>query len=363
MSTEIDSSSAEIEECSSDAESHPNHLDTKITTQNHIYTSSPADKQDDIHFKQYNNSMNRRSSGSKYEMAYASSENVNLADEIKKLSDRLMILTSINAEFVHYDELKKLTPIASNDQNGYKSHETPANNVECAHRRIPIKYESKRCEISRIPFDVKDRVYDRRMSNVDDMDEFQFRLNRSPKNSLQRAKRNLYNRDQLNGSSTFFRSQSVLSDKEYSSTEKRTNRRVDAFDKHMVYMNDSAQPRRVMRTGCNSPETIRTRGLSQIRFNSTSRDVPATLSEADEAIRVQNVANTTKNCLLHLLEKYNSRNIRNLNGRHSGISIGMGITDDLEHRSVNSLNAFFKRQQHSGNNVRRIQTRLQSMHK
>lgn len=104
---------------------------------------------------------------------------------------------------------------------------------------------------------------------------------------------------------------------------------------------------------------------AKFRITQMSRDVPIGSPDSHQTVFLDEAAHTTKDCLLHLLEKYNGNTKRNLSsiGRHQSISVGYGISDNLEYRSINSLNAFFKRNAHGGSNVKQIQARIESKHK
>lgn len=104
---------------------------------------------------------------------------------------------------------------------------------------------------------------------------------------------------------------------------------------------------------------------AKFRITQMSRDVPIGSPDSHQTVFLDEAAHTTKDCLLHLLEKYNGNTKRNLSsiGRHQSISVGYGISDNLEYRSINSLNTFFKRNAHGGNNVKQIQARIESKHK
>ncbi|XP_017027505.1 uncharacterized protein sqa [Drosophila kikkawai] len=100
---------------------------------------------------------------------------------------------------------------------------------------------------------------------------------------------------------------------------------------------------------------------AKFRINQMSRDVPVGLPDTHQTVNLEEAANTTKDCLLHLLEKYNETRIRNPVGRHQSISVDWHVSDNLEYRSMSSINAFFQRHNHNGGgqNVRHIQAQLE----
>ncbi|XP_037712819.1 myosin light chain kinase, smooth muscle [Drosophila subpulchrella] len=100
---------------------------------------------------------------------------------------------------------------------------------------------------------------------------------------------------------------------------------------------------------------------AKFRINQMSRDVPVGLPDTHQTVNLEEAANTTKDCLLHLLEKYNETRIRNPMGRHQSISVDWHVSDNLEYRSMSSINAFFQRHNPNGggHNVRHIQAQLE----
>ncbi|XP_037894790.1 calcium/calmodulin-dependent protein kinase type II [Glossina fuscipes] len=97
---------------------------------------------------------------------------------------------------------------------------------------------------------------------------------------------------------------------------------------------------------------------AKFRINQMSRDVPIGLPDMHQTVYLEEAANNTKDCLLHLLEKYNEARTRNPLGRHQSISVDYNFSDNLEYRSMSSINAFFQRHSHTGDNVRQLQAQL-----
>jgi len=120
-------------------------------------------------------------------------------------------------------------------------------------------------------------------------------------------------------------------------------------------------------TGASNPITTSASNESassrraKFRINQMSRDVPVGLPDTHQTVNLEEAANTTKDCLLHLLEKYNETRIRNPVGRHQSISVDWHVSDNLEYRSMSSINAFFQRHNPNGggHNVRHIQAQLE----
>uniref|UniRef100_A0A1A9X4C6 Protein kinase domain-containing protein n=1 Tax=Glossina brevipalpis TaxID=37001 RepID=A0A1A9X4C6_9MUSC len=97
---------------------------------------------------------------------------------------------------------------------------------------------------------------------------------------------------------------------------------------------------------------------AKFRISQMSRDVPIGLPDMHQTVYLEEAANNTKDCLLHLLEKYNDAKTRNPLGRHQSISADYNFSDNLEYRSMSSINAFFQRHSNTGDNVRQLQAQL-----
>lgn len=141
----------------------------------------------------------------------------------------------------------------------------------------------------------------------------------------------------------------------HGSEKSSTNDSADSVLSASVNSSDSSSSNSSFNNSVPWPVTNR---RTKFRITQLSRDV------SHDTIFLEEAANTTK-CLLHLLEKYNGREeSRSSNGirRHQSISVGGGIANNLEYQSMNSINAFFKRNvfQKNGNIVKQIQTRLEA---
>lgn len=111
---------------------------------------------------------------------------------------------------------------------------------------------------------------------------------------------------------------------------------------------------------------------TKFRINQASRDVPlASLKNhninSSTYIIENSSATATKDCLLQLLEKYNENRDMKTSlshiGRHQSISGEWGISDNLENRSMNSINAFFHRHATRGTAVKQIQAQIEARNK
>lgn len=139
---------------------------------------------------------------------------------------------------------------------------------------------------------------------------------------------------------------------------------------------------------------------TKFRVSQMSRDVPIGLPDTHRPIFLEEAVTNTKDCLLQLLDKYNGGNgsaggndegLRNERiadmadvssgsdrrsafgrhrGRHQSLSFGAGCgaglagagiaADSVEQRSMNSLNFFFQRHAIAGSQVRQMQAQLES---
>lgn len=190
-------------------------------------------------------------------------------------------------------------------------------------------------------------------------------------------------------SNIFVRSKSVLSNTNLSSSKNRASSVVNDLTQRLRVLDDTpslfkkmVDTRRSSTSTDRSNEyahesyaTAKTKGTSvpwaltnrrtKFRVNKMSRDVPIGSPDSHQMVYLPNAAYTTKDCLLRLLEKYNGRGTSNLGsiGRHQSISVGFGLSDNLEYRSMNSINAFFQRHAQGGTYVRQIQARIESKQK
>lgn len=98
----------------------------------------------------------------------------------------------------------------------------------------------------------------------------------------------------------------------------------------------------------------------KFKVNQMSRDVPVGQPDTHQTVNLEEAANATKDCLLHLLDKYNERKTRNPLGRHQSFSVDWNSSNNLQYRSMSSINAFFQRQNvgAGGRNIRQLQAQL-----
>lgn len=315
---------------------------------------TPANKES----QEYLQSFDRRYSDSNYVIRETSAmEKMNLADEIKKLSDRLLMLSSINDELTDYNQ--KVTS-SNNNADSEKPSENAKNvkqkpeklkniknskfNKTDASIEIP-KTNGNESNASNPIIPNNKTVPDKKpaKSVVNDLAERMKTLDDTPnlfKNMLNARADNLAVHDNVpvNGTKNSKRATSVSSGSSTTSSQTAPHTSV--------------------------PWPI-TNKRTKFRVTQLSRDVPVGSPDSHQTVFLEEAANTTKDCLLHLLEKYNGKGSRPSTGirRHQSISVGHGIADNLEYNTMNSINAFLKRNANSGNTIKQIQAQIQSKHK
>lgn len=326
--------------------------------------------------KGYLQSFDRRHSDSNYitRNRTSSLDKVDLADEIKKLSDRLMILSSIN------DELQEL------NKNG--------SNGDAATGPSTIKPTETATNVKASSFD------DSFSSSTEHSETLTTKKKRNEKQSTTSAttttttttttKTTIHSKSLHGEGSSLHHTSSVVSDlterlrslDEMPSVFKKlikVNNFTDKCDESTsttaikesfnfaASLNASMPPNGYDSTYSatqyqSTPWPITTR-RTKFRVTQLSRDVPIGSPDSHQTIFLEEAANTTKDCLLHLLDKYNTKQSRANSSirRHQSIS-GHGITDNLEYHSMNSINAFFKRNafHHNGRTVRSLKARIES---
>lgn len=327
-------------------------------------STTPTSKEN----QEYLQSFDRRYSDSNYVIKRTSAlEKANLADEIKKLSDRLLMLSSINDELSDYNQnVSSTTVVNNNNVDSEKSVENAKNTKEKPEKLKNIKNSkfnetfnksiacndttnvngneiktTKPNKTNKKPASVKIPA----KSVVNDLTERMKTLDDTPnlfKNMLNARADNLAVSDSvpINGKKQPKRAQSVSSTSSTASSLNASHGSV--------------------------PWPI-TNKRTKFRVTQLSRDVPVGSPDSHQTVFLEEAANTTKDCLLHLLEKYNGKDSRSGNNirRHQSISAGDGMANNLEYNSMNSINAFFKRNANSGkgNTIKQIQAQIQSKHK
>lgn len=291
--------------------------------------------------QEYLQSFDRRHSDSNYVINHATAlEKINLAEEIKKLSDRLLILSSINDELLEFnkrhDDTKakpldkapaKRTEILKNMKNASFSSSTKTEKISTLVHSKSLLSESE-ATVSRISSKSVVSDLTERLKTLDEIPSVFKKVVTATSLTEKTSQLAASLGNRLNSTSVSTSSSGSTSPCTFSSVPwTMTNRRT------------------------------------KFRVTQLSRDVPVGSPDSHQTIFLEEAANTTKDCLLQLLEKYNGQDTRTCNiRRHQSIAVGHGITDNIEYHSMNSINAFFKRNvfQQNGTTVRKIKARIES---
>lgn len=294
--------------------------------------------------QEYLQSFDRRHSDSNYEMNHTSGvERLNLAEEIKKLSDRLMVLSSIN------DELKEFNKRLDDKQSNKLANESKA---QTKHRTEVMKNLRNASFNSSTKTEkiTNQLIHSKSLLSEDDIT--------STKTVINDLTERFKTLDEIPSVCKMVMNESAKKPNETMSTA--LENRLKVFTSASNSSSESTSPC----TFGSVPWPITNR-RTKFRITQLSRDVPIGSPDSHQTIFLEEAANTTKDCLLQLLDKYNGSETRICNiRRHQSITVGHGITDNLEYHSMNSINQFFKRNvfQQSGNTVRKIKARIESKH-
>lgn len=295
--------------------------------------------------QEYLQSFDRRHSDSNYVINQKSTlEKINLAEEIKKLSDRLMVLTSIN------DELKEFNKRFDNDiKSTVSATETiaqpPAKRSEVLKN---MKTASFNCSSTKTEKIQSQLVHSKSLMTEEEEATSSRISTKSVVNDLTERLKTL---DEIPSMFENVAHRTTF-------TERST------FDQRL-HSNSTSTSSSSSTSPCtfgSAPWPITNR-RTKFRVTQLSRDVPIDSPNSHQTIFLEEAANSTKDCLLQLLDKYNGKEMRICNiRRHQSIAVGNGMTDNLEYHSMNSINTFFKRNvfQQNGTTVRKIKARIES---
>lgn len=281
-------------------------------------------------FRGYLHSFDRRNSDTNFLLGRRSSgERLNLAEEIRKLSDHLLMLAEINSKLGYESDKQMINETTTSFSEG------SANSINCTLSNISSSSSSV---IQDSPDPSKNIISNSKhpsstATSLSKTSSLSFRLQQS----IEETPKILNN-----GSRTPKPPTGALA--KMPSNEIKTHSLQNTFSSQAICTSSSSEAiiRRV-----------------KFRVNQMSRDVPIGSPDKHQTVNLEEAANTTKDCLLHLLEKYNETKMRNPLGRHQSISIDRNFTDNLEYRSMSSINAFFQKQKNSNKNVRQLKAQLE----
>ncbi|XP_073813829.1 spaghetti-squash activator [Musca autumnalis] len=318
--------------------------------------------------KSYLHTFDRRNSDTNYLLGRRSSgERVNLADEIKKLSDHLLMLAQINTKFNKEggDKGNETEEAADKETKEAKKPKTTKKTTtgEKKEKKSPKTSESEKSSTG-----TKDKEKDTTKSSS----------KTSKTSTTTTSKKTLDSSVTSNATSTTtttsttnnFFSNLNPGKSRTSSLSWRLQQSIEETPKLSSVSPHSNSPTRkssvnTMTTGnaAKNPADRFQEAASikraKFRISQMSRDVPVGMPNPHQAVNLEEAANNTKDCLLHLLEKYNESKTRNPLGRHQSIgAIDWNVSDNLEYRSMSSINAFFQRHNNRGNMVKQLQQQL-----
>lgn len=345
---------------------------------------SPIDVVDDDankkHMQEYLHSFDRRNSDSSclanHSTNTSTCEKLNLADEIKKLSERLMMLSSINTDLNEYNEnvtngekSKEKTPEPITKVEKENSIDKPlvksaskddSENVKLANNKSKFSEKlSRSCSITNDSDKTSTSKYSRftrASSVVSSSSTSSSSYNKHTTNGLSERLKSLDETPNLFQRLGNSRNSSSLSASSSRNSSSKTSTTTKSTYNNSSYLNNSIG---------SAPWPV-TNKRTKFRISQMSRDVPIGSPYTHQTVFLEEAVNTTKDCLLHLLEKYNESDTRTAysnQGRHQSIAVGYGISDNLEYRSMNSLNHFFQRHATAGSTVKQIQARIESKRK
>ncbi|XP_055706464.1 uncharacterized protein LOC129803731 isoform X2 [Phlebotomus papatasi] len=320
-------------------------------------------------FREYLQCFERRNSDSNFVLKHSNSmEKINLADEIKKLSERLLMLSAIPTDQNAEKECKTQDKVEK-EKEKEKAKTTPKSNDKPTVNGKSPKMTPK---IKKEP-EVKPEIPDKKTkSNL--LDTFNRSINQA----------NNEKNEVFSKTSQFTRSRSVVGNSLISSITESLARHTKtsvSITKETKKVNGFTE--RLTKTIEETPKVTVTENpipnsapisvpwaannrRTKFRMTQFSRDVPVGSPHQHQPIYIEEAANTTKDCLLHLLEKYNGVNesrppTMSTLGRHQSFSCAWGVEEDLEQRSMNSINAFFQRHaSHVGkSSVKQIQAAIE----
>lgn len=340
-------------------------------------------------FKEYLQSFERRNSDSNCVLNRSSScEKMDLAAEIKKLSDRLMMLSSINNDLSTYNDKVVGESNGTSSSSKPKKSATKTNNTDG--KESSSKLASKKTTEAKAKSDQpkttkKSKITTNGTTNgtagiseTTNAKKTTFKRSSSvaTTNSSTKADSILSERlkllDETPSLSQKFdetrNGVTTASSSSKSSTIHR-NSKLSSTSTTTTTTTASSSTNGGTENATSAPWPVTTK-RTKFRITQMSRDVPMYSPNTHQTVFLDEEAvNTTKDCLLHLLEKYNqtdnnrSYTSLGLMGRHQSISDGFGISDNLEYRSMNSLNYFFQRHATAGTTVKQIQAQIESKNK
>lgn len=289
----------------------------------------------------------------------SSLEKINLADEIRKLSDRLLMLSNMKTELGLKDDEINNNNLSSNNNDSPK----PPNGAS----------PPKKPEIKKKPdFLTKNSKLNETFNRSVNISE----SSNSAGSRFMRSSSVIHNSSGNSSIESSYTKFSSSFTKKSNSFSEKVNKALDETMKlssnklNGVHRSDSIPISRKSNFSSefSNSDWPASNRRTKFRLTELSRDVPIGSPNTHQNIFMEDAANATKDCLLHLLERYSDREETETisKGRHQSISVdwGMGISDNMEHRSMNSINAFFHRNSSNvGSSVKKMQSQIEAKNK
>lgn len=383
----------------------------------HIISSKPIhhsiqNNEKQTHIREYLQSFERRNSDSSCvpgALPSTSYEKVNLADEIKRLSERLMMLSSLTP-----------SPSSSSDVligNG-TAHDVNDNDQSSAGDKPALKPKPEYLK-NKTRTTMDEHFAQQLAQHTDAVTMKRKAFQRSTRTTTTATSEKMFTRaSSVVNTSCTTSSSSLQSD--------RLSARLQLLDDMPTINNRRPLTTTTADSPSDSPHTISTTTSAiestasffgrtidrngslngsngrrtKFRVSQMSRDVPIGSPDTHRTIFLEEAVTNTKDCLLQLLDKYNGSrdsaggvdgalgNGRMVDmtdmssgsdrrtafgrhrNRHQSLSFGAGCgaglsgagiaADSVEQRSMNSLNFFFQRHAIAGSQVRQMQAQLES---
>lgn len=328
-------------------------------------SSASVDRRRSKSKQEYLQSFDRRHSDSNYVINQSSStlEKLNLAEEIKKLSERLMVLSSISDELMEFNKCNE-------ENRKQKSTITADATTDETTTTTTTKQQTNRSSEA--------------LKNMKNASSFNCSTKTEKVAKQLVHSKSLLSENEIQAAistATSATKQSNLSSVVVNDLTERLNT-LNEID-HVINVDNGTASASAVAESAEFPSGMTSVDLSnstssgafgtvpwpitnrrtKFRITQLSRDVPYGSPDSHQTIFLEEAANTTKDCLLQLLDKYNDKKETRICSirRHQSIAVGNGMTDNLEYHSMNSINAFFKRNvfQQNGNTVRKIKARIE----
>uniref|UniRef100_A0A1I8NT55 Protein kinase domain-containing protein n=1 Tax=Stomoxys calcitrans TaxID=35570 RepID=A0A1I8NT55_STOCA len=333
------------------------------------FNGSPMNSQQRS-LKSYLHTFDRRNSDTNYLLGRRSSgERVNLADEIKKLSDHLLMLAQINTKLNKEAEKEKDSETEKKDKEKKPKTKKPKEAAGVGEKKTTAKMADTNKVVKDTAAKTSAKVPKASTATTATTTSSKTIASTSSQVTSEAKSSTTTTTTTACTTNSFFNNLNPGKSRT-SNLSWRLQKTIDDTPKlsATAAAAPTPMPRKssvtTMTTGNAQSSAERFQEAASIkrakfRINQMSRDVPVGLPNTHQPVNLEEAANNTKDCLLHLLEKYNESKTRNPLGRHQSIgAIDWNVSDNLEYRSMSSINAFFQRHNNNGNMVKQLQAQL-----